>query len=910
MHLVFPNIYRMKKHLYILFFLLLLCSACHKNPETLQPTETRLTLNGSNWEFLYQGKWFPATVPGNIHDDLLANELIPDPYFGTNEDSVQWVADSVWIYRLVFDVENAESSDFSHRQLVFEGLDTYAEVSLNGKLLTPVNSTQPLCNNMFRRWTFEVAGKLKEKGNELIVKFLPSIPFEQEMAGKLDYKMPDNRVFSRKAQYESGWDWGPKLITCGIWKNVYIDSWSDFRLSDIFVKDKSITLDTNGTWTTSVTVSVESDDSQELDFQVNALDGRVVVCQVKTTKKVAKGLTTLTFDVPVQHPKLWWPNGMGEPHLYSFEVTAFNRKHRATESCTHGLRSIELKQEKDSIGESFEFIVNGKPVFMRGVDWIPASSFPGVMSRAEGQDEYCRLLSDCKSVNMNMIRVWGGGIYEDDTFYNVCDKLGLLVWQDFMFACNLYPADDIFLKNVKQEAEEQIKRLRNHSCLAIFCGNNEVHNGWEDWGWKDALGYTDAQYRQRYQDYQQLFEKLLPQLVKENAPDIPYVHSSPTYGWGHRECCTHGCSHYWGVWWGEQPFDVWGEKTGRFMTEYGFQSYPEMATIEDFTMPDDRNLTSAVMKNHQKHGRGVEIIQKAMKENVGAIYNIQDLDGFVYFSQLVQAEGIGRAIAAHRIRRDRCRGTLYWQLNDCWPVASWSSIDHAGRWKALHYRLKEDYANIAIFAEPEMERQSANIYVVNDSMKEVEGEVVLRLYTTGDGLFSTEGRMVSEKTIPNVKIPTNQCKKVCCYDLKELYGRKFYGQFHGGTARFHVLSVEFKVNGNTLAHQNVSFIPKGQLFVHPGKVYQNGDIESLPLIKQDIRYFEDHFEVALSCPYYQYGVQIRETTGMRIRYSDNYFELLPGEKKVVRGYYLEKMIGKPQLQVRSSSDFSISVIIL
>ena len=278
----------MKKHLYILFSLLLLCSACHKNPETLQPTETRLTLNGSNWEFLYQGKWFPATVPGNIHDDLLANELIPDPYFGTNEDSVQWVADSVWIYRLVFDVENAESSDFSHRQLVFEGLDTYAEVSLNGKLLTPVNSTQPLCNNMFRRWTFEVAGKLKEKDNELIVKFLPSVPFEQEMAGKLDYKMPDNRVFSRKAQYESGWDWGPKLITCGIWKNVYIESWSDFRMTDVFVKNKSITLDTNGVWTSSVTVDVESDDSQELDFHVSALDGRVVVCQVETKKKVAK----------------------------------------------------------------------------------------------------------------------------------------------------------------------------------------------------------------------------------------------------------------------------------------------------------------------------------------------------------------------------------------------------------------------------------------------------------------------------------------------------------------------------------------------------------------------------------------------------------------------------------------------
>ena len=427
----------------------------------------------------------------------------------------------------------------------------------------------------------------------------------------------------------------------------------------------------------------------------------------------------------------------------------------------HGLRTVRLVQQKDSIGESFAFEVNGRPCFMRGANWIPASSYPGTMARPEGNDLYYQLLHDCQTVNMNMVRVWGGGIYEDDAFYNYCDQFGLLVWQDFMYACNPYPGDEAFLKNAQQEAEEQVTRLRNHPCIAIWCGNNEVHNGLEDWGWQTSLQWSDEVNRQLYDHFQQLFEKILPKTVDEYAFSTPYISSSPTYGWGHEECTTHGCSHYWGVWWGELPFSVWPEKTGRFMTEYGFQSYPEYALWEQYVASGERNLSSPSMKNHQKHGRGVEIIRKAMQEM--GYTRTDDLAEFALVSQWVQAEGIVQAIDAHRIDRKRCRGTLYWQLNDCWPVASWSSIDCTGRWKLLHHRLKDAYANVAL-AVRHVNDTTMELFVVNDSLEEVTCQISWQLSTAGTPTIA------SEKEHKTIIVPSDGAVRVATlhrgrYDL-------------------------------------------------------------------------------------------------------------------------------------------------
>ncbi len=870
-------------------FLLLFCAislfiaSC--NVENVQKSEDFRYLTSKHgcvnneWQFQYKGEWYPATVPGNIHDDLLKNQLIPDPFFGTNEDSVQWVSDSTWTYRLYFDKNCAEENDFGHEQLVFEGLDTYSEIYLNGERIKSVDGTA-MPNNMFRQWAFDVADKLKDKDNELIVKFLPTAPMDSLGKAVVPFTMPDTRVFTRKAQYQSGWDWGPKLNTCGIWKNVYIRSWKLFKQDNLYVQDTKPTLDSNGVWACDVSFDLES----EIDGKVKVLveyystspaDSTAKRELVSKKVKVNKGANKISVPVQIEHPKLWWPNGMGDQNLYAFSVK-ISYKGKTYENYSsvnggmvcHGLRTIALKREKDSIGESFAFVVNGKPCFMRGANWIPATSYPGCLVHPEGNDLYYNLLHDAKAVNMNMIRVWGGGLYEDDAFYNYCDQLGLLVWQDFMYACNPYPGDEAFLKNAKIEAKEQVCRLRNHPSVAVWCGNNEVHNGLEDWGWQTALNWTDEQNRKLYQDFNTLFEKILPEVVKEYAHSDVYVSSSPTYGWGHKECCTHGCSHYWGVWWGELPFEIYWEKTGRFMTEYGFQSYPEMATIETFTTEKDRTLDSPALKNHQKHGRGVAIIQQAMKNDFGYT-RTDNLSNFAYVSQLVQVEGIAQAIDAHRIQRDRCQGTLYWQLNDCWPVASWSSIDYLGRWKALHYRLKDLYANIALMVHQNAD-QSLDFYLVNDDLKDMAGTVryeVLDIHGNGK---------IAEGTIDNASVKTNSTNKVLTLGLDDL---------KAANPKDVCVKVQFVAAGKVLAQRVTYFVKPKDLNL------TNSDIQ------MSVNYLEDRFEVTLKSPTLLYGVALTEPSGKMVKWSDNYFDLLPNETKTIVGYYDIDAEGKPQVEV-------------
>lgn len=827
----------------------------------------------NEWQFLYKGQWYPATVPGNIHDDLLKNGLIPDPFFGTNEDSVQWVADSVWTYRLLFDEDCLDEKQYEHKELVFEGLDTYTEVILNGRKLTSVEGSK-MPNNMFRRWIFPVKDVLKKKNNELLVRFLPTSPMDSVQAARLPYTMPDTRVFTRKAQYQSGWDWGPKLNTCGIWKDVCLRRWNRFRLEDVYVYDTRPTTDTTQSWETCVELKVMSDVRKRVRVRVEAYDSDKT--QVARRVTLEPGLNTITVPVTLEHPRLWWPNGMGDATRYFYYVSVEdgNTVAHTVSPVEHGLRTVELRREQDSIGESFAFYVNGKPCFMRGADWIPASSYPGTLNTPEGDDYYYRLLTAAKEVNMNMIRVWGGGLYENESFYHYCDRFGLLVWQDFMFACNPYPADSLFLANVRTEAEQQVTRLRNHPCLALWCGNNEVHNGLADWGWPAALGWTDSQYQHLMEDFNTLFEKQLAEVVRKNMPGTPYISTSPTYGWGHPECCTHGCSHYWGVWWGELPFDVWWEKTGRFMAEYGFQSYPEMATIETFTKPDERRLGSPALNNHQKHGRGVEIIRKAMKDDFGYT-RTDNLGEFAHVSQLVQAYGITRAIEAHRIRRDRCRGTLYWQLNDCWPVASWSSIDYTGRWKALHYRLREAYANVAVATR--LLDDALEVFVINDSLCAVTGELKITLYSTdGSRKVDLPGRKIA--------VLSDDVSKGIVIGAKDLAGLR---------PEQAVLHIRFVAGGRVLAEKVDFLVPPARL-----------ELKNQEISRKVRRYgdYDEFAEITLVSPVFQYGVFVEEISGKDMSCSDNYFHLLPGVPKKVEIYY-EAPLDETET---STSDFRVS----
>lgn len=855
----------MRRLLYILLPILLLqgCKTDSRTGYERRYLNSEFGCVHNEWQFCHQGQWYTATTPGNIHDDLLANKLIPDPFYGDNEKLVQWVSDSVWEYRVHFDKNCGHGKSFAHNELVFEGLDTYAEVYINGQRLVATTGDS-LTNNMFRTWRFPMPEKLDEVGNELLVRFQPSAPFDSIAASKLPYKLPDNRVFTRKAQYESGWDWGPKLNTCGIWKDVYIESWNDMKINDFYVKDTEPSHDPNRPWIAEVEVEIQADKRMTTKLQLNITDKDGYSQEVEHKAQLHKGLNTVVIPVTIENPKLWWPNGAGEAHLYYFSLgtTGMNTPLMHT----HGLRTVELVQKPDSIGQSFQFKINGKPLFMRGADWIPASSYPGTLARSEGDDRYAELIKQAKDANMNMLRIWGGGYYEHDAFYDYCDQMGLLVWQDFMFACNIYPGDQAFLDNVKIEAEEQVKRLRHHACIATWCGNNEVHNGLEDWGWQEALGYTDQQYAEIYEDYEQLFEKLLPKVCLDNMYEANYVHSSPTYGWGHPECTTHGCSHYWGVWWGELPFEIWWEKTGRFMTEYGFQSYPEMVLWKEYIPENEQVLKSPAMRNHQKHGRGVPIILKAMEELYG-YKDTNNLDQFVYISQLVQADGIAQAIEAHRIQHDRCSGTLFWQLNDCWPVASWSCIDVAGNPKALYYRLPQLYDNVAI-ASRHLSNDTLELYLINDSFETVKGEFVWSIRTMDGTLVNSSMALTAA--------PKNSSVIAAVVVLPK--GVKNAGNVF--------VEAEFRPEGGAKVPYLTYFAKPKALNLSPAP------------ISLKTEYGDHSSTIRLSAKMLKKGVFIEETHGYSVRYSYNYFDLKPNEEVTVQVEYpsVEK---KPDFRVRA-----------
>ena len=588
----------MKKR-WLVIILPLLLVACSQKAERMEL---------SDWQFEYNGQKYPATVPGFIHTDLMANGIIEDPYYGTNEDSVRWVADSSWTYFCQISRKKLPKGDTLW--LVFEGLAGPAIVfinSISGKEVYDfVDDPQLPDDNMFCQHEIPLPIHLDPSMDTLCIEvvFTPlSDTLKEEVYG---IPLPERRAFTRIAPYQQGWDWGPKLQTCGIWKPVYITNTS-----------------------------------------------------------------------PV-----------GTRRAASAEGSSTLKRTR---------HAVSLRQDPDSIGQSFTFYKDGKPIFIKGANWIPVHSFP-VLDEAQ-KARYRHLLCSAKEAGFNMLRVWGGGIYEHDYFFDLCDSLGLMVWMDFNFSTMLYPDNPEMLKSIKLEAEQNIRRLAHHPCIVLWCGNNEVKNGWEDWGWQGVYNWTPEQRARLEKAMDTIFgysptsnldnQSILAKAVHDCDPlQRPYITTSPLYGWGHPECVTHGDSHYWGVWWGEEPFEKYAEKTGRFMSEYGFQSYPLMSTIRRFCPDDQLTINSPTLRNHQKHGRGREIIDKAMQQYYGFDSHTLNLEDYAYVSQLLQAWGTGYGIFQHIKQQPHCMGTLYWQLNDCWPVASWSSIDYYGNWKALHYRAQ------------------------------------------------------------------------------------------------------------------------------------------------------------------------------------------------------------------------------
>lgn len=676
------------------------------------------SLNTSKWEFHKKNepKWYPATVPGTVHTDLYANKLIPDPFFADNEKQLQWIENEDWEYKTNFIVSKKEFTN-SHIEIEFEGLDTYAKVYLNDSLIISAD-------NMFRNWNTDIKKYVRIGKNNLRIVFESAVKKGKEEAKKLTYTLPgDEKVFTRKAQYQYGWDWGPRFVTCGIWKNVNLIFWNAVKIRNVNCIQKTLT---DSLAELSFVYEVDCEKEGVYDAVVYQPEKRTESGIYPSTHNslIKKGKQIVTVEYYIKNPKRWWSNGLGEAHLYNFTI-ALSKKSGPIDQLNMnvGLRTIELIQEKDTVGSSFYFKLNGVPVFMKGANYIPPDNF---LPR-KTQDDYEDIVNNAAFANMNMLRVWGGGVYADEKFYDLCDSKGILVWQDLMFACAMYPGDQKFISNVKQEVIDNVNRLKNHPCIALWCGNNESDEGWKNWDWQKQYKYSKSDSTKIWNDYTNLFHNVIPNTLDSISPKTIYWPSSPSIGWGKKESLLQGDSHYWGIWWGMEPFEVYNTKVGRFMSEYGFQSMPELSTLKKIAAEKDLNFNSEAIKNHQKHKTGYETINTYMERDYKVPTNFED---YIYVSQLLQARGMKTAIEAHRRNKPYCMGTLYWQLNDCWPVTSWSSIDYYGNWKAAQYEVKRLYENVILSIEEK--NDSIYVHAINDREIEIEGLIALcRLYFNG-----------------------------------------------------------------------------------------------------------------------------------------------------------------------------------
>ncbi|MCJ7825449.1 MAG: glycoside hydrolase family 2 protein, partial [Anaerolineales bacterium] len=630
------------------------------------------------WEFRQMGteEWRPASVPGGVHTDLLALGRIPDPFVGDNEKRVQWVAEADWEYRSQFGAA-PELFRQTHIWLVCEGLDTLATVSLNGRELGRAE-------NMFRQYRWDVKTILKAGENDLLIAFDSPVRFAAEQ--QAIRRMPGvsqaipGGPYVRKAPCQFGWDWGPQLPPIGVWKDIRLEGYQGARIAEVRLSQQHA--GSQVTVEASVTVQIWEEAPRSAVMRLVAPDGSVF----ETSAAVAAGNES-TLRVGIPDPQIWWPNGYGpQPlyraivELYQADVLLERREYQL------GLRTLELRQQPDEWGTSFTFIVNGLPIFAKGSNWIPADSFPTRISDAylEG------LIRAAAETHQNMLRVWGGGFYEEERFYDLCDRYGILVWQDFIFSCSVYPFNDAdFVENIRVEVVENIRRLRHRASLALWCGNNEMEWGWVDWGWKEP------EYQDLKAAYDGFFHHTLPAWCAAEDPDRVYWPSSPSSGtpFENPNSQQQGDAHYWDVWHGRKPFTAYRNQYPRFMSEFGFQALPPLATIRTYANEADLNMTSYVMEWHQKNDSGNALMVAQMLDNFRLP---KDFPALVYLSMVLQAEGIRYGVEHWRRHPRRVSGTLYWQLNDCWPVASWSSLDYFGRWKALHYAARRFYAPLML----------------------------------------------------------------------------------------------------------------------------------------------------------------------------------------------------------------------
>ena len=802
-----------------------------------------------NWQFSQSGKneWLPAKVPGTVHTDLMTNGKIEDPFYRLNERNVQWIDKADWEYKTTFFVDG-EIMKREVAEIEFEGLDTYAEVSVNGNVVLNAD-------NMFRTWKADVKKYLKEGDNELHIVLRSPITEGIKKYDAQGFEIPvsdndlaaigqveDNKkvsIYTRKAGYHFGWDWGPRLVTSGIWRPVTLKAWDRAKIENLQIVQNSVT---------------EEKATLTAVFEVNGVvDGAAHIAVLNDGKMLAnkkielkKGIEKYTLDFEIQNPQLWWTNGLGDQHLYNItgEINVGGGVDAKTDRI--GIRTLELVREKDADGTSFYFKLNGHPVFMKGANYIPNDVFlPRVT-----EENYRKVVETARISNNNMLRIWGGGVYEDDKFYELCDEAGILIWQDFMFACAMFPGDEAFLDNVKHEAIDNVKRLRNHPSMGLWCGNNEILAAWKGWGWEKAeMDKNPENAAKIWKAYEDIFHKVLPDVVAEYDPQRSYWSSSPSSGPGIPADLKNGDEHYWMVWWGKAPFQTYATHLPRFMSEYGFQSFPEIATVRKYALPEDYDIFSEVMKSHQRSSIGNGTIEFYMLQE----YNKpKDFESFLYVNHVLQAEGIKFGLEGHRRAMPFCMGSLYWQINDCWPVASWSSTDYYQKWKALQYYVKKGFEPVLV--SPFTQGDTLKVDVINDKLEPINGELKLKL-------IDFNGKVVWENN-KQITVPANTNT-----NFFEVNKTAFLAE-NGNLTDQVVLVCELVENENVISKNSLFFKPFKELKIEK------------PQVSFEIAGAAGGFDITVKTDKLAKNVylQIGDEEGF---FSDNYFDLLPGESVTI-----------------------------
>ncbi|MEG1464001.1 MAG: glycoside hydrolase family 2 protein [Mucinivorans sp.] len=799
--------------------------------------------------------WTAATVPGTVHTDLMAAGVIGDPFASLNETKMQWIEDRDWDYRTTF-VPAPVIMKRQIQELVFKGIDTYSDVYLNDSLILQTD-------NMFLEWRVNVTGVLKKGENTILVKFRNTYKEGLKAAAKYSVKLPaDNdkgdvktSVFTRKAPYNFGWDWGPRFLTVGIWKPVQLVGWLTARIDDVqFIE----TSQSEELATFDAHVRVISANANTLINVVIANDtGKIYA--TKNVQLEAVGDTVIDMSFEIQNPKLWWPNGTGEANLYPMYTLLANKDNveKLDQRVDNiGVRTVRLVQEKDTInnrpGQSFYFEVNGEKVFAKGANYIPQDVFLTRLTR----EKYTEFIDQCKRSNYNMLRVWGGGIYEQNVFYDLCDKAGIMVWQDFMFACGFYPWDKQFLDNVRAEAVYNVRRLRNHPSIILWCGNNEIEEAWHQWGYQKAYKWTPAEQDMIWKGYKALFEGVLPDVLKVEDSTRYYHPSSPLYGRGDPRSQTMGDVHYWGVFHDEEPFSTYKDKPGRFSNEYGFQSLACYDTYREYFLPNEMSLYSDAMIVHQKNPKGYRVMEEYMVRDLPLLK--KDFRKYVYLTQLLQAEGIKIAMEGHRQKRPFTMGSLYWQVNDCWPVASWSSIDSRGRWKALQYYAQRSFAPTAISFEKIDSTGEVRLWGVTDVLRERKGEVVLTL-------MDFKGKKLWSET-KKINIPRNGNEMILHSKAEDL--------LRGASPSDVVLVADAVIDGVNLRALHY-FVPfKDLKLPKPGYTIVVSALDNLGRVRVSLK-----AETILKSV-------LLEAEKIQGRASDAYFDMLPGEERDIELQFL------------------------